>query len=1299
MLKNIASFLLLIVATSNVVAQGKIWIKPNKGQWHDNVKYLIKTPGGEMFLENGGFTYQFHTAGDIMHAHNEGEGHHHDEEAFQKHVVKTQFIGSNLLPRFAELKPSPHYENYLLGKDSAKWVSNLILYNQVNYVELYPGIDLNLYEADQTLKYDIIVAPGADASKYKVSYTGQESIEIIKGSVLITTSLGTITEGKPFAYQIVNGLKKEIECHYVLKENILSFEFPDDYDHSTELVIDPVLLFSSFTNSTSDNWGMTACPDVNDQAIGAGIVFGSGYPTTTGAINNGSGTTASSFTGTTDIGISKFNANGSGLVFSTYIGGNNGSETPHSVIVNSANQIFLMGATSSSDFPIPATGYQTIFNNGAPGFGPIVNGIDFSDGSDLYVLKINPSGTAIQNGTFIGGSGTDGISTAGNISYNYGDQLRGEIIVGPNSTVYVSSTTSSVDFPIVGGFQGTLSGSQDAVFIALNNTLSNIIYSTYVGGSGAESGNSIQLSSTGDLFMAGGTTSTNFPFTTGQLNPNYMGGSTDGYVLKLEGPAYTNPKATYLGTADYDQSYFVQLDLNDDVYVYGQTDGSYPVTAGKYNNANSGQFIHKLNNDLSVSQWSSVFGASSGSVEISPTAFLVSDCYEIYVAGWGGNTNLPPNGNAASSTTNGFPTTFDAYQSSTSGSNFYLALFDQDMVNLKYATFMGDPTSTNDHVDGGTSRFSKGGKIFHSVCAACGGAGAFPTTPGAYSTTNGASNCNMAVFVFDLSKIEAVLGAPVGVTCLPNTTNFTNTSINGNTFTWFFGDGDSAVAFAPSHLYPGPGTYDVTLIVSDSNGCYTPDTAYTQVEIILPVYNAFAVEDTVCPGTEIELVATGGNTYLWSPAGLFNNPALQSPTGTLYNDTSITVEITDFCGSTTLNVDVWVHDVITEAEGDTNICIGNDVPISASGGGSYLWSPGSSLNDSLIASPIASPPINTLYSVFVTTPDGCLDTNYVFIQVDLGAPIPSLPGDKTICLGNSTQLIASGATVYNWQPNYNISSLTSFDPTVWPDVTTTYSVSFGNACGINSDSVTVFVNDVVPTIRPDTSVCPFEPVGLWAGGGEFYSWTPTTRVTNPLSASTTVRPSKTTWYTVEVSDDIGCTDTIGFKVNVFDLPKLSVSPDVYAVEGDLVPIWAEGNGTIEWFPKDFINCPTCPETEVFPPTNFNYTAELTSNNGCKTRDEVSIFYSPLIYVPNAFTPDGNNYNNVFKAVTNNIVEFEMKIFNRWGELVFVTENIDGAWDGYYGGKLAQDGVYVWQIHYVDLNGERESLIGHVSLLR
>lgn len=1306
-LRSIILIFLLCTAYS-AVAQENIWIKPNKGQWHQNVEYLVKIPGGELFLEKNGFTYQYHNGNEILDNHNHNDSDHKDAiRSFKKHVVRTEFINANKNVHFVESSPSPHVENYLMGNDSTKWVKNLRLYNQVDYVELYDGINLNLYESEQTLKYDILVKSNADITQYKVKYSGQESIDIIDGTILIKTSLGTITESKPYAYQITNGVKKEVACHYVLKGSVINFNFPDDYNHNLDLIIDPVLLFSTFTGSFADNWGMTACPDIDDKLIAAGVVFGAGYP-----VMNGIGTNSYQG-GQVDIGLTKFTSNGSGIEFSTYIGGSMGAETPHSVIVNNLNQIFLMGATSSGNFPIPATGYQSSFQGGVPIPFPGVNGIVFPNGSDIFVLKLNSAGSSILNGTFLGGSGNDGISnptnsgSGTNIAKNYGDQLRGEIIVGPNSTVYISSTTRSSNFPIVGGFQTSLSGIQDAVFVKLNNTLSNIMYSSYIGGSGLESGNSIQLSSVGDLFMTGGTTSTNFPFTTGQLNPSYLGGTTDGYVLKLEGPSYTNPKASYIGTGGYDQSYFVQLDLDDKVYLYGQTNGNYPITAGKYNNNNSGQFIHKLDNDLAATEWSSVFGASTGNIEISPTAFLVSDCYEIYVAGWGGNTNNN-NASTTSSTTNGFPLTPDAYQNSTSGSNFWLGLFEPDMAALKYATFMGNTNHTatqGDHVDGGTSRFSKGGKIFHAVCAACQGlSNGFPTTPGAYSETNSSSNCNMAGFVFDLSKIDAVLGAPLPITCLPNPTVFNNTSVNGNTFLWYFGDGDSTIAFSPTHLYPGPGTYDVMLVVSDSNGCYTPDTAYTQVVIILPVYQAYSFEDTICPGTEVQLLATGGTTYLWSPPGLFNNPNFQSPIGTISTDTTISVAITDQCGTTTLFVDVWVFDVITDAGGDTTICrvppsSSNFANIFASGGGSYNWTPGTSLDDSTSSTPMAAPSISTGYTVYITTPDGCLDTGFAFVNVDIGLPTPTLPPDATICLGNTIQINASGASSYNWSPNYNISSLNTYNPTVWPEVDTSYSISFFNSCGSNVSSINIDVNDVEPFIRPDTAVCPLQPVVLWAGGGVSYSWKPTIRVENPLASSTVVRPSKSSWYTVKVSDKIGCSDTIGFFLEVYSKPKLELSPDAYAVQGDLVPIWAKGSGSIEWFPKSFIDCPTCKETDVFPPRNDKYIAILTDNNGCQTSGEVAIFYSPLIYVPNAFTPDGNEFNNVFKAVTHNIEEFEMTIFNRWGEVVFISYDPDGEWDGRYGGKLAQDGLYVWKIHYTDLNEERQLLIGHVSLLR
>jgi hypothetical protein len=173
-----------------------------------------------------------------------------------------------------------------------------------------------------------------------------------------------------------------------------------------------------------------------------------------------------------------------------------------------------------------------------------------------------------------------------------------------------------------------------------------------------------------------------------------------------------------------------------------------------------------------------MIGAGTGNVELSPTAFLISDCYDIYLAGWGGQLNQLY-GQASFSTTTNFPVTLDAYQLNTNGSNFYIAVLDQDASALKYATFMGGLNSSSNHVDGGTSRFDNQGRIYHAVCGACGGNDfGFTSTPGVWSATNQSSNCNLACFKFELSTIEAIAAQPAPLICIPQSVFFDNNSQN-----------------------------------------------------------------------------------------------------------------------------------------------------------------------------------------------------------------------------------------------------------------------------------------------------------------------------------------------------------------------------------------------------------------------------------------------------------------------------------------------------------------------------------------
>ena len=1247
-----------------------------------------------MYLEKTGFTYDFNNQNEIYdHAHHGGGA-----EPFKGHTVKTKFIGANQNPVLEEIGQADHYENYFLGNDPSKWKSEIFPCSEVDYLNLYDGIDLALYQRNKTIKYDIIIHAGANPTEFKVAYSGQDELFINKkGELVITTPLGNITEAKPIAYQMLGGQKKFIECQYVLRGSEMHFELLEEFDATIDLIIDPYLSFSTFSGSTADNWGMTACPDLNKNLIAGGIVFGTGYPITTGAYSTSYGG------GQIDIGISKFSDDGINLLFSTYIGGN-GNETPHSLIVNQNNEIHILGATSSPNFPCTSTAFQNTFAGGpiqdyppnlAPGSTPPLT----FDGADIIIVKLNPTGTGVLGSTYYGGDDTDGLNSASNdIALNYGDGVRGEINVDNLNNIYIVSITKSDNIQTQNGFQSVLSGTQDAIIAKFNPDLSSLLWGTYFGGTDKESGNSLQLASNGDIVVCGGTTSNNLPNTAGQFKPTFQGGSTDGYIAVFSAPLYSAVKSTYLGTDDYDQAYFVQLDLDDFIYVFGQTRGTYPVSAGVYNNPNSGQFIHKLSANLAISQWSSTFGASSGNEELSPTAFLVSDCYQIYIAGWGGSVNSG-NSNAINSSSNGMPITPGAFQTTTTGSNFYIAQFSADMVSIEYGTYMGSATS-GDHVDGGSSRFDKDGSIYHAVCAACGFNGSFPTTPGVWSETNNSSNCNLAAFLFELGAIDASISTPTPVICIPDPVTFQNNSQNGNQFLWDFGDGTpTSTDFEPTHVYPNPGIYLVTLIVSDAAGCYSPDTATYNVEIQLSQGQAGTLIDTICPGNSVELWAIGGDTYSWGPPQFLNNATSSTPIATITEETTFTVDITSVCGFSQVSVTVYVYGANAGAGLDTAICVGGDHQLSATGGGTYLWSPTNTLDDPTLSNPLATPTITTYYYVDITTPEGCLIKDTTKVWVDQDIPYPNLIDSVGLCYGESIQIQAGGATSYLWSPNYNISATNVYNPFVSPLVDTSYAVAFTNACGTSYDTVNVDVIEVFGTISPDTTICPEGTAVLTATGGVSYAWWPTTNLSGYQNATAYSTTNNPTLYSVYITDEYGCVQTLTTFVDLYNTPTINVSPAVYAVVGDTTLISAYGNGTISWSPNFNISCLECTDALVWPDIEYIYTATITDANGCKNSAPIPIYYDPLIYVPNVFTPNGDHYNNVFKAEGLNIVSYQMLIFNRWGELVKTLNSIDQSWDGSYQGSLVKDDVYIWQIKYVDLKETSHILRGHVTVLK
>ena len=930
---------------------------PNQNQWLPNILYKADISSGTVYLEQNVITFDLVDQNDLMNAHH---AHHtqndgsDEEDIIHKHAYKMFFEGAKTNAVITKKNPTKEYYNYLLGNDPSKWASKVSAFGELTYNNLYNGIDLRIYSSGINMKYDIIVDPGSDVSQIQFRYEGVDGIQIINGELFIQTSITTITELKPYAYQKRKGQLVAIPCDYVLNGNTVTFNFPEGYNKNLELIIDPELVFASYSGSSADNWGYTATYDSDGNLFGGGIAFGSGYPTTAGAY------TTSYQGGSTDISISLFSADGTSLIYSTYLGGNS-SELPHSLIATEDGELIIYGTTGSSDFPMLPSSYDDTFNGGV---GVTVDGIiNFSSGIDIYVAKLSTDGSTLIGSTFIGGTNNDGMNLKGGLTtqYNYADFARGEVILDNTNNIFVASSTTSTNFPVTAGvFQSTLSGDQEGVVFKLNDDLSSLIWSSYIGGSEEDGAYSMKINSLGEPIVCGGTASNDFPTTAGVWHTTYLGGITDGWVARISDDATSLIASTYVGTNNYDQCFFVETDDADNIYFTGQTKGAYPVTPGVYTEANGKQFITKLNPDLTTVDYSAIFGSGGSAINISPSAFLVDECENVYVSGWGGSVNAGYN--VATGYTTGMTITPDAIQSTTDGDDFYFYVLSKNGVSLLFASYFGGPTSP-EHVDGGTSRFDKNGAIYQAVCAGCWGLSDFPTTAGAYSETNGSFLCNLGVakIDFNLSGIyAAALAEPSLSGCVPFDVDFTNTSIGAVDYIWDFGDGTpGSTLFEPSHTYTTPGTYDVMLIAIDSNSCNIADTSYLVINVLNDSISAtFEYSgDENCDSLFATFTTTGillpTTSYDWD-FGDGTSSTLTNPTHT-YSDPGeyiVTLIITDpeSCnGVDTFSVTInYLYEFNTGFVSEALGCIPIDATFTSNftDGDTYLWDFGDGTSDS-----------------------------------------------------------------------------------------------------------------------------------------------------------------------------------------------------------------------------------------------------------------------------------------------------------------------------------------------------------------
>ena len=1256
----------------------------NKGQFQENILFSLKHNAGHFYFENNKVTYHLYEKDKlykIKHLQT-------NNPIIKSHVYSSQFIGTNPKSETFGENKLKNYHNYFLGSDSSKWKSRIPLFSRLKYENIYKGIDLIYYEKFGHLKYDLVIHPKSNPNKIKIKYEGIDKVFIQSGHLVLSTSLGNVIEQKPIAFQIIKNIKKEVKCHFQVENNMISFKFPNGYNKDFKLVIDPEIIFSTYSGSTADNWGHTATYDNEGNLYAGSVSFETGeYPTTTGAFQT------NFEDGDTDICISKFSSDGSSLNYSTYLGGNN-NENPHSLIVNNSNELYVLGTTGSSNFPVTTNAFDNSFNGG--NYWSFGSSITYGSGTDIIVTKFSSDGNSLIGSTYVGGSGNDGINESGSGAYNssglcyfYADEYRGEIIIDNQNNCYVASTSKSTDFPTLNANQTINNGFQDAVVFSLNEDLSTLRWSSYLGGSQNDAAYSIQLNSLNEIYITGGTMSNDLLTTSNVIHPNYNGG-VDGFISKYNS-SFDNLATSYVGNSGYNQCYFVQIDIEDNVFILGLTDTYLEIFPINNYHITGSQFIQKLSSELDSLMISSSFGSGEIEKTVTPTAFLVSDCGLIYVCGWGGLNNL--NG-----TTENLPITGDAYQNSTDESDFYLGVFEENMQSIIYGTYFGGNQS-NEHVDGGTSRFDKNGKVYQAVCAACGQNNDFPTTPGVVSLNNESYNCNLGVFKFAFENITTAISVPNFYACLPNAYDFDSQSDGGNLYQWDFGDGNYSNSENPSHTYSDTGTYIISLVVSDSISCVNSDTSFIQINVF-GINNAQIIgNDIICDSQSVELTAYGGSEFIWYPStGLSNNYSqnvIASPT----ISTNYMVVAVDSCGSDTTFFTLQVFDDQYELLDDTAVCLGDSIYLNASGGLNYNWGGENILFESS-ANPIVFPTQSTFYPIEITSPSGCTFLDSVKVNIDSVLPIITLQDTVYICLGDSILLNTGNLDYTTWNPDIFLSDYQSPSTLSSTNFDMTYYVSSSNSCGIDYDSIFVKVFGFSGLAFGDTTICEGDSAFIYASDGLTYNWFPQINITNSDSCCTYVSPIESTNYEVIIENNFGCKDTFETKVNVFENPFVSAGEDQWIFYGQMIELSGYVSTDIfYWESNEWLSCYDCLSPKIDPLENAKYILHAIDSNGCAKTDTALVNIKGSLFVPNTFTPNNDGSNDYFEVKGELIEEFEIWIYNRWGQLVFHTNNISESWDGKFNNRPAELGGYIWEIEYLDYSPEKKKIKGHLNLLR
>jgi hypothetical protein len=619
----------------------------NVGQTSSDVEFIARGPRYTLFLTRAGAGITFSDA----------------SGAFAVHMRPLEIQHSVTLSGEDEL---PGRTNYIRGNDPAKWMTDVHTYGAVRYRNVYHGVDLIFEGANGKLEYSFILAPGSNERQVAMNIDGADNLAISKdGDLLIQTGGRTISFQKPIAYErgadrslhsTEESHRHFLEAKYVLDHNRVRFRVSGRHATRT-LVIDPVLNYSTYVGGSSQDYGTNIVVDSSGNAYAAGYTSSVDFPTTAGAFQTACSACGGSIY---DVYLLKLNATGSAVLYSTYLGGSS-NDYAYGLFVDSAGHAYVVGQTSSADFPVTPGAYQTTCGGGCTN-------------PDGFVTELNSSGSGLIYSTYIGGSGLDRVDA---------------IVVDSSGNAYLAGGTQSSNFPVtLGVFQPTCNCAlaADAFVAEMNPAGTSLIYASYLGGSLQDLAYSIAIDAAGNAFVTGYTDSSDFPVTTGAFQTT-LNAPVGAFVSKVSPGATSLIYSTYLGGSSTDSSRVcyacgtsVLVDSNGNALVCGLTlETDFPTTPGAYQTILDGTafghdaFVTSLNSSGTGLLYSTLIGGKS---DDGATSVAVDSSGNIYVRGNTLSTDFPVTDGAVQKTSGG-------------GYDAFVAQFDPTLSKLLYSSYLG----------------------------------------------------------------------------------------------------------------------------------------------------------------------------------------------------------------------------------------------------------------------------------------------------------------------------------------------------------------------------------------------------------------------------------------------------------------------------------------------------------------------------------------------------------------------------------------------------------------------------------